>query len=280
MILRAAVAYSGRVIESQRVTGALHIAAERAQTCGFFFDFDGTLSTIQTDPSAVTPVPGAVEAIADLAPLIHTTAIVSGRPVGFLQRHFGGLPVRLYGLYGMESADEHGTIWTDPEVIPWIPAIDTVARQAMADLDPQILVEHKRLSVALHYRTAPHLRDHIEQWGQAKAVEYGLTALPGRMVVELKPPVRRDKGDVIATTTTGLTCAWYFGDDLGDLPALHALDRRAHIDPDFAAFCVGIHNPETGDQVADWVDLVLDTPADLVPLLRLAARAISTVRTR
>ncbi|WP_344409892.1 trehalose-phosphatase, partial [Catellatospora methionotrophica] len=165
------------MIESQSVTDALRIAAERRHNCGFFFDFDGTLSEIRDDPSGVEPVAGAVAAVAEIAEHIRTVAVVSGRPVEFLRKHFGGLPVRLYGLYGMESLDERGTLWTDPEVVPWISAVADVAKRAVTELDPDILVEDKRLSVALHYRTAPHLRAQVERWGGDRAAEYGLAPL-------------------------------------------------------------------------------------------------------
>ncbi|MEV4411286.1 trehalose-phosphatase [Catellatospora sp. NPDC049609] len=261
------------MIESQSVTDALHIAAERRQTCGFFFDFDGTLSEIRDDPAGVVPVPGIVDAIAEIAGRVRTVAVVSGRPAEFLQRHFGALPVRLYGLYGMESVDEHGALWTDPEVLPWVSAVEEVVKRAVTELDPDVLVEDKRLSVALHYRTAPHLRGQVEDWGGHRAAEYGLAPLPGRMVLELKPPIRRDKGGVIRAATPDLDCVWYFGDDLGDLPALTALADRLAADPGFRVFRVGVSNPETGEQVAAMMDVVVNSPRDLVPLLRRAADA-------
>jgi trehalose 6-phosphate phosphatase len=267
------------VIETQSVTDALRIAAERRQTCGFFFDFDGTLSEIRDDPTSVVPAPGIVEAIADIADHVRTVAVVSGRPVDFLRRHFDGLPVRLYGLYGMESVDEHATLWTDPEVVPWIGAVEEIAERAEAELDPAVLVEFKRLSVALHYRTAPHLRAQVERWGGDRASEYGLAPLPGRMVLELKPPIRRDKGGVIHAATRDLDCVWYFGDDLGDLPALTALADRVHADRTFRVFRVGVSNPETGEQVAAMMDLVVPGPRDLVPLLRRAADAFAPSHT-
>ena len=67
-----------------------------------------------------------------------------------------------------------------------------------------------------------------------------LAPLPGRMVLELKPPIRRDKGGVVRSATRDLDCVWYFGDDLGDLPALTALADRAKGDRDFEVFRVGV----------------------------------------
>ncbi len=39
------------------------------------------------------------------------------------------------------------------------------------------------------------------------------------MSVELRPPVKTDKGTVVDELASGLGAACFFGDDLGDLPA-------------------------------------------------------------
>nr|BFE67850.1 hypothetical protein GCM10020092_011510 [Actinoplanes digitatis] len=63
-----------------------------------------------------------------------------------------------------------------------------LAERARTELPEAILVEYKRLSVALHYRTAPQLAAIVERWGHEQAERLGLRVQGGRMVVELKPP--------------------------------------------------------------------------------------------
>jgi trehalose 6-phosphate phosphatase len=121
--------------------------------------------------------------------------------------------------------------------------------------------------VSLHYRTAPALREPIERWGRSRAAELGLRAQPGRMVLELKPPGSRDKGSVLFEETAGLTCAWYFGDDLADLKAFAALDAREAADPDFRGVRVAVANPETGQELIAAADLHIESPTDVPALL-------------
>ena len=71
------------------------------------------------------------------------------------------------------------------------------------------------------------------------------------MVLELKPPVDRDKGMVINEIVRDAEGAWYFGDDVSDIKAFAALRARAAADPDFFGVCVAVANPETGHEVAE-----------------------------
>ena len=88
------------------------------------------------------------------------------------------------------------------------------------------------------------------------------------MVIELKPSVRRDKGSVVAEEIEGFACAWYFGDDLGDLTAFRALAERQEAEPDFVGVRVAVGNPETGAEVAAAADLHLDGPTEVAAFLR------------
>jgi trehalose 6-phosphate phosphatase len=121
-------------------------------------------------------------------------------------------------------------------------------------------VEFKRLSVALHYRTAPQLAETVEHWGHEQAERLGLKIQAGRMVVELKPPVDQDKGMVITESVRNAGCAWYFGDDMSDIKAFDALRAREAVDPNFFGMAVAVANPETGAEVSSAADLTLDSP--------------------
>lgn len=242
--------------------------AARAAECHLFFDFDGTLAPIGNDPSAVQPAPGVVAAMAELSRVVGHVAIVSARPVDFLQDRFAALPpeVDLYGLYGLE-VHHGGQTHTDPVALEWAPAMAQLADRARAEWPGDETVEFKRLSVALHYRTAPELGTRVEQWAHAEAERLGLRTQNGRMVVELKPPGHHDKGTVIAEAVKQAGCAWYFGDDLSDVKAFQALRDRAAGDPDFFGVCVAVANPETGRELSAAADLTLESPAALAEFL-------------
>ncbi|MGX6602436.1 trehalose-phosphatase [Micromonosporaceae bacterium Da 78-11] len=234
--------------------------ARRAAETTFFFDFDGVLSPVTVDPDASQPAPSVPGVLEQLATAVHRVAIVSARPVSFLRSRFASLErVDLYGLYGLEVWHD-GAVVTEPAALPWVPAMADLAERAKAELPGQILVEFKRLSVALHYRTAPELAPVVEQWSHEQAEQVGLKIQAGRMVVELKPPVDQDKGMVITEGVRDAGCAWYFGDDMSDIKAFDALRAREAVDPRFFGMAVAVANPETGAEVSSAADLTLDSP--------------------
>jgi trehalose 6-phosphate phosphatase len=226
----------------------------------FFLDFDGVLSPVTDDPDASQPVPAVLGVLDELAARVARVAIVSARPVSFLRSRFESVAhVDLYGLYGLEVWHD-GEVVTEPAALPWVPPMADLAERAGAELPDAVLVEYKRLSVALHYRTAPQLADAVERWGHEQAERMGLRVQAGRMVIELKPPVDQDKGMVIGEGVRNAGCAWYFGDDMSDIKAFDALRAREAVDPAFFGMCVAVANPETGDEVSSAADLTLPSP--------------------
>lgn len=255
---------------------AWQVTAARAAECVLFFDFDGVLAPVEDDPNAAQPVPEVMSAVAGLAEVVRQVALVSARPVEFLRDRFAKLDnVDFYGLYGLEHSHGFGEVVTEPAALPWVPAMAELAERARAELPEGALVEYKRLSVALHYRTSPALAEAVDAWGRAQAERLGLRVQAGRMVVELKPPVDRDKGMVIGEAARSASCAWYFGDDVSDIKAFAALRARESADPGFFGVCVAVANPETGQEVASAADLTIDSPQELGKFL---ATALQTLR--
>ncbi|AGZ46105.1 trehalose-phosphatase [Actinoplanes friuliensis DSM 7358] len=252
---------------------AWQFTASRATETTLFFDFDGVLSPVTDDPDASQPVPSVLGVLEELAGAVGRVAIVSARPVSFLRSRFGSLAhVDLYGLYGLEVWHD-GQVVTEPAALPWVPAMAELAERAKTELPEPILVEYKRLSVALHYRTAPQLAGVVERWGHEQAERVGLRIQGGRMVVELKPPVDQDKGMVISEGVLNASCAWYFGDDMSDIKAFDALRAREAVDPDFFGMCVAVANPETGAEVSSAADLTLESPEAVAGFLAEALQA-------
>jgi trehalose 6-phosphate phosphatase len=252
---------------SHSASTAWQLTAERAQHTTFFFDFDGVLSPVTNDPDASQPVGSVLGVLDHLATKVARVAIVSARPVSFLRSRFAELThVDLYGLYGLEVLHE-GEVVTEPAALPWVPAMADLAEQARNELPSTTLVEYKRLSVALHYRTAPQLAGTVERWAHEQAEKRGLRIQGGRMVAELKPPVDQDKGMVISEGVKAAGCAWYFGDDMSDIKAFDALRAREAVDPGFFGMCVAVANPETGAEVSSAADLTLESPEAVATFL-------------
>ena len=250
--------------------------SEELRRTAFFFDFDGTLSAIGPDPEKVRPVHDAPEALAELADRSGYCAVVSARPVEFLARQLHAVPgLELHGLYGLEhSADGGATVTTLPEAAPYRPVIDEAARAAATEL-PGALIEHKGLSCAVHFRNAPELAEAADAWAVDYAKRHGLKVQRGRMVIELKPPVERDKGHVVREVLAHLPQligGWFFGDDLGDRPAFDALAERAAREPAFDAVRVAVANPE-GDPLSDLADLMVQRPDEVPGVVRRLLRS-------
>jgi trehalose 6-phosphate phosphatase len=254
------VAETARPTHPPSPAEAWRFTAARAGQTTFFFDFDGVLSPVTDDPDASQPVESVLGVLEDMAAKVQRVAIVSARPVSFLRSRFESLAhVDLYGLYGLEVWHD-GEVVTEPAALPWVPAMADLAERARTELPEAILVEYKRLSVALHYRTAPQLAGTVERWAHEQAERLGLRTQGGRMVAELKPPVDQDKGMVISEGVKSAGCAWYFGDDMSDIKAFDALRAREAVAPDFFGMCVAVANPETGAEVSTAADLTLESP--------------------
>jgi trehalose 6-phosphate phosphatase len=186
-------------------------------------DFDGTLSPIVDDPAAARPLPGTPEALRALHGVYAVVAVVSGRPLSFLEEHLPA-ELELSGLYGLEwrrggAREEH------PGAAGWRSVVDEAVAAAEAELPDEVEVEHKGLSLTLHVRRHPEQVDVARAWAEQAVATFGLHARPAKMSVELHPPVHVDKGTVVDELLGDLRMACYIGDDVGDVPALDALDR-------------------------------------------------------
>lgn len=240
----------------------------RAGEAAIFCDYDGTLAPIVPDPSRAVPaaaVPGLLARLAKKAALV---AVVSGRPVEYLVAALGPpAGVQLAGLYGMEEVGSDGVLRRDPEAEAWRPIVTEVAKLAAGAAPPGAEVEAKGLSVTLHWRRAPEAEQWARSVGRREAQRTGLAEQPGRMAIELRPPVSADKGTVVRRLADRYPVVAYFGDDLGDLPAFAALDDLAAAGA--TSVRVAVTDAETPYEVAEAADLVVHGPHELVRLLEI-----------
>ena len=226
-------------------------------------DFDGTLSGIVEDPAAARPAPGAVDALAALADRYAVVAVLSGRPVSFLQEHLPAT-LELRGLYGLEAVSR-GVRSEHPEAASWRAAVELVTAEALERF-PASLVESKGLSLTLHYRTHPSYAEQVLTFAGDAASRTGLALRAARQSVELHPPLAVDKGTVLTELASGLAAACFIGDDAGDLAAFDALDELAEAGT--ATARVAVRSAEAPAGLLERADLVVDGPAGAVALLR------------
>jgi trehalose 6-phosphate phosphatase len=236
-------------------------------------DFDGTLSPIVADPAEARALPGAVPALTRLARAVGTVAVITGRPAAEAVA-YGGLDavpgLVVLGHYGGQRWQD-GNL-TGPEAPPAVQA----ARQALPGLLDRApdgtWVEDKGTALAVHTRRTADpdaalrlLRAPLEDLAE----RLGLTAEPGRMVIELRPP-GVDKGTALTGLVTERAAdpVMFCGDDLGDLPAFAAVRAlRAHGIRGCAVASASAESP----QVAAVADLVVAGPEGVVALLTAIA---------
>jgi len=240
------------------------------RSSALFLDFDGTLSPIVADPAEARPLPGVPGVLARLVGRFALVAIVSGRPLAFLAEALGPVPgLHVSGLYGLESAGPDGRGVVDPAAERWRPAVAEVAAAAAEQAPAGVGVEPKGLTVTLHWRSEPAAEAWVRGFAAGQMARTGLVAQPGRMALELRPPVALDKGTVVARLAPGHAAAAGFGDDLGDLPAFAAL--RALAAGGMAVACVAVVDAESPPEVAAAADVVVEGPVGALALLgRLA----------
>jgi trehalose 6-phosphate phosphatase len=242
-------------------------------------DFDGTLAPIVADPRAARALPGAVPALTLLAPAFGTLAVITGRPAAEAVAS-GGLDavpgLIVLGHYGGQRWQDGALTGPGPD-----PAV-RAARQVMPDLlagagaPDGTWVEDKGHALAVHTRRTADpdaalrlLRGPLDNL----AKRTGLSAEPGRMVVELRP-AGVDKGIALTglVRERGAEAVMFCGDDLGDLPAFAAV--RALRTEGIPGCAVASASAESRP-VADAADLVVEGPEGIVALFAAIAAALA-----
>jgi trehalose 6-phosphate phosphatase len=220
------------------------------------FDVDGTLAPIVERPEdAAVPAEARAE-IERLAGKYGFVACVSGRPAADARRLVGVEGVEYVGVHGLES---------DPEARAFAPQLEAFAERIAW---PWTVESKAGVTLSFHYREAAD-----EQEGARRAAdvaraaeEAGLSPQPGRKVLEVRPPVRVDKGTAVRRLLDGrpLTRALYAGDDTTDLDAFRGLDE-AGLD---VALKVTVGSREMNPALLTRADLVVDGPGELLFFLR------------
>lgn len=163
--------------------------------CALFLDFDGTLVDIAPEPGAVVVPCGLVPTLTSLQQYLGgAVAVVSGRPIREIDQYLAPLRLPVAGVHGAERRGADGDV--DLAASYPLQAVEQAAGE-LARQHPQLLLEHKGTSLALHYRQAPHLEQLcLDVMQQAVAQSPGLALLRGKMVAEAKP-VGASKGNAI-----------------------------------------------------------------------------------
>lgn len=211
----------------------MDVAALRAALPGGLvaLDFDGTLAPISARPGDARPLGGVGQLLRDVRATGATLAVVTGRTVASVLRvsGFDAIPgIVIYGTHGAER-------WQAGHLrAPAPPAGLEELRVSLPGLltsvGPDLWLEDKGLSLVIHARLTADPDRILELLrptvGEA-ALAVGLGVRPGKEVLEICIP-GLDKGaavhELLSDDPAG---ACYAGDDLGDLPAIGAVNTWA-----------------------------------------------------
>jgi len=184
-----------------------------------FLDFDGTLVEIAATPDAVAVAPGLTATLARLAERLGgALAVVSGRPVAAIDGFLAPLHLPVSGLHGLETRYAPGAPVERAAPVPNMVALrGALAREPFPH---GVLVEDKDVTIAVHYRLAPHAEDLVRRRiATLTAGADDLAVLHGKMVVEVKPR-GASKGTAVAALMAAPPFAGrvpvFVGDDVTD----------------------------------------------------------------
>src|SRR5438874_6089683 len=225
--------------------------SDRPAEAAILLDVDGTLAPIVARPELAS-VPeetrGELSRLLDRYALL---ACVSGRTGEDAARVVGVAGAVYVGVHGLELAPE-AERWRGP------------LREFAESVDWP--VEDKGLAIVFHYRQAEDEEAALAvlRGVAQRATALGLQAQFGRKVLEVRPPVAADKGTAVRTLLEqrGLRRALYAGDDTTDLDAFRGLDGLD------VAVRIAVASAEGPPALREAADLVVESPAQLVELLR------------
>jgi trehalose 6-phosphate phosphatase len=237
-------------------------------------DIDGTLSPI-VDHAADARVPeGTRHLLVEIAKRYGVVACVTGRRASEARAMVAIGSISYLGSHGTELLRAG---WTeavlDPSLEEWVRRIHDFGREAeTADMRrKRVRVEDKGVIVAFHWRAAPDeeaARSAVDAIA-AKAEAVGLRTHWGRKVLEVRPPVRIDKGAGIESLLSGadVDAALYVGDDSTDIDAFHGLCRLVSEGKLKHALRIAVSSEEGPSSLADEADVVVDGTAGVQQLL-------------
>ncbi len=250
--------------------------SRRAAEVALCLDFDGTLAPVVDNPEQARPLPGLLPVLAALAGRYAAVALISGRPAAFLAENAPARGVRYLGLYGLQEVRD-GQVWVDPRLTAARSAVHSATgdlREHPAVVASGAYLEDKEYAIAVHTRRV----DDPQRWAapideavQTISGRRGLEVIPGKLVWELRPAVRGDKGDAVRRVVAESTARTVVvvGDDLGDLPAFAA--TRDLVDAGHGGYCIAVRSAEAPAKLLDEADYIVDGPAGVLDFLKLLA---------
>ncbi len=237
-------------------------------------DVDGVLAPIVLQPEDAHVHEATRRPLIEIAKIYGVVACVSGRRASDARRIVSLGSITYLGSHGREVLRPGATgPEPDGELQRWAQEVQAFAADHYDDglRRMRVRLEDKEAIAALHWRGATDEEEAqaaVQEVARA-AEEAGLKAHWGRKVLEIRPPLRIDKGVGVVELLRGkdVDAAMYAGDDTTDLDAFRGLRALTEQGRLTSAVCVGVRSDETPAAVEHEADLLVDGPAGVRAVL-------------
>jgi trehalose 6-phosphate phosphatase len=225
---------------------------------GLLSDIDGTLSKIAPRPEDAIVDAATVAVLQSLARRLELVGVVTGRSALDAEQMLGLSELVYFGNHGMERLED-GRVTVVAAARPFVAAIaETLNAVRLRYPNPNVLFENKGVSGSIHFRLTadPELvEDELLEIVAPLARAAGLQLTLGRMIIELRPPVRANKGTALADVVEEhkLRSLLYLGDDITDLDAMRAL-HELRDSGKVNGLSIGVLDVESPVEIAETAD--------------------------
>lgn len=228
-------------------------------------DVDGVLAPIVQHPDDAHMPETTRRPLIEVAKRYGVVACVSGRRASDARRIVALGSIAYLGSHGSEVLYPGSVAPTlDRELQAWTRRVQAFTREAFGeDLRRlRVRLEDKEAIAAFHWRGVPDeegAQAAVEAVARA-AQEAGFVPHWGKKVLEIRPPVRVDKGAGIVhlLRDRDLTAALYVGDDATDVDAFHGLTELVERGRLGHAIRVGVRSDEGPKELGEEADAMVD----------------------
>ena len=228
-------------------------------------DVDGVLAPIVPQPDDAHMPETTRRPLIEVARRYGTVACVSGRRASDARRIVALGSIAYLGNHGSEVLRPGATgPELDRELQAWTRRIQGFMAEAFGEELKRLRVrlEDKEAIAALHWRGVPDeegAEDAVRAVAE-RAEASGYKTHWGRKVLEIRPPVRIDKGAGIVSLLRDkdLAAAVYVGDDTTDLDAFRGLTELVEGGRLGTAVRVGVYSDEGPSALAKEADVMVD----------------------
>jgi trehalose 6-phosphate phosphatase len=238
-------------------------------------DVDGVLAPIVEQPDDAHMPEATRRPLIEVAKRYGIVACVSGRRASDARRIVSLGSIAYLGSHGSEVL-RAGTIAPelDRELQAWTRRVQGFTNDAFGEELKQLRVrlEDKEAIAALHWRGVPDEEEAQQAVAEVahRAEDAGFVTHWGKKVLEIRPPVRIDKGAGIVRLLrdADLAAAMYVGDDLTDVDAFRGLDELREKGVVRHTIKVGVQSDEGPEELAREADVMVDGTGGVRELLQ------------